>query len=230
MAASSEGLGDLDTTSFLNDGGWLGRLVVGAGELSGTMVLRSKKRLQPVSSDRCLVREGAMRAARTVRLFVVANELRASLTLTFRRAVDGRQAAREMKLLMRRCGHCCDPFPFLWTLERGSKRGRVHGHLLLPASLGPLATDHWNNGHVDTVVKPEGWQALREQAGYISKAFDAPVLDAQRYRIPKGFQPEAIKIDASTSELLIVEAEALMGAQAITNRRSGLVVSAQWES
>ena len=230
MAAFSEGLGDLDTTWFLNDGCWLGRLVVGAGELSGAMVLRSVKRPGVVSSDRCGVREGAMRAARAARLFVVANDLRAWVTLTFRRPVGARQAAHEMKLFMRRCGHGRDPFPFMWTLERGSKRGRVNGHLLLPATLGPLAVDHWNNGGVDLVIKPEGFQALRESAGYMAKAFDTPVLDAQRYRIPKGFQPEVIKIDAPTSELLIVEAETRMGAYAITHRRSGLVVSAQWES
>jgi hypothetical protein len=227
---TSPNSGSLDTTSLLNEGGWSGSLFPGAGELSGAMVLRSTMRSQPMSTDRCCERDGAMRAARTARRFVVANELRSMVTLTFRCAVDAMKAASDMKLLMRRCCYGRDPFPFLWTLERGSHRGRIHGHLLVPASLGPLAEDAWDNGHVDVVVKPQGWQALREQAAYIAKAFDSPVLSGQRYRVPKGFQPETIKIDAFSPELLITEAEARMGTRVVKGHRSGIVVSAQWES
>ena len=52
MSASDDTLEDLDTPSFLNDGGWSGSLFIGAGELSGCMVLRSTQPLSVASSDR----------------------------------------------------------------------------------------------------------------------------------------------------------------------------------
>ena len=230
MSARGGALEALDTTSFLNDGRWTGSLFIGAGELSGSMVLRSAQRRSVVTAERCQVREGAARAARKTRLFVVANDLRSSLTLTFGSALRPMQAAHEVKLLMRRCGHHRERFPYLWVLERGERRGRVHCHLLLPASMGHIAAAMWNHGTVDVVVKPPNFEALRRSAAYVAKAFDSPVLDGQRYKVPKGFQPEAIPITAANAELLVQEAEARMGVPALFDRRSGLTVSAQWES
>lgn len=230
MNAPGDALEVLDTTSFLNDGRWAGSLFIGAGELSGSMVLRSTQRRSVVSAERCQVRGGAARAARKTRLFVVANDLRSSVTLTFGSALRPMRAAHEVKLLMRRCGHRRERFPYLWVLERGERRGRLHCHLLLPASMGYIAAELWSHGTVDVVVKPPGFEALRKSAAYIAKAFDSPVLDGQRYKVPKGFQPEAIPITAANAELLVQEAETHMGLPTLFDRRSSLTVSAQWES
>ena len=142
---------------------------------------------------------------------MVANELSAMATATFARSVSDAFAAKEMTLLMRRCKDARDPFPFLWTLERGSKRGRVHGHLLLPASLASLVEGQWPHGHIQVDVGANDWESLRQRAGYLSKAFDTPVLGGQRYRRAKGFQPEAVRIDAPSLDGLVAEAEAQMG-------------------
>ena len=234
MSASDDTLEDLDTPSFLNDGGWSGSLFIGAGELSGCMVLRSTQPSSVASSDRYRDRsqdsEGAARAAKVTRLYVVANDLRSLVTLTFNSLPEPKRAAHEVKLLMRRCSHARGRFPNLWTLERGSLRGRIHCHLLLPASLGPLADEMWSHGKVDVQTMPGGFGALREAAAYVSKAFDCPVLDPQRYRVAKGFQPEAIPIAAASAELLVQEADARMGTYGQIGHRSSLIVSAQWES
>ena len=230
MSASDDALEDLDTPSFLNDGGWSGSLFIGAGELSGSMILRSTQPRSVASRDRYQDREGAARAAKATRLYVVANELRSFVTLTFNLPPEPKRAAHEVKLLMRRCNHAQGRFPNLWTLERGSLRGRIHCHLLLPASLGPLADEMWSHGKVDVQTVPGGFRALREAAAYVSKDFDCPVLDPQRYRVPKGFQPEAIPIVAASAELLVQEADARMGTQGQIGHWSGLTVSAQWES
>ena len=127
---------------------------------------------------------------------MVANELTAMVTTTFARSVSDAFAAAEMTLWLRRCRDARDPFPFLWTLDRGSKRGRVHGHLLLPASLASLVEGQWPHGHIQVDVGANDWESLRQRAGYLTKAFDTPVLGGQRYRRVKGFQPESVTIDA----------------------------------
>lgn len=220
----------LDSTSLFDEGSWTGTLFPSAGEMTGRMVLRSTPRALVHPGDRCSEREGAARAARSARRFVVANELRTMVTTTFSGSVSGAFAAAEMTSLMRRCRYARDRFPFLWTLERGSKRGGVHGHLLLPPSLASLVEGRWPHGHVDVKVGEEGWDSLRENAGYVAKAFDSPVLEGQRYRIPKGFQPEAVKIEARSRDLLVVEAEAQMGSQAAVAHHGALGVSAAWEA
>jgi hypothetical protein len=220
----------LDTTSLFDEGSWSGTLFPGAGEMTGRMVVRSTPRSVVPSGDRCSEREGAARAARSARRFVVANELSAMATATFARSVSDDFAAKEMTLLMRRCKDARDPFPFLWTLERGSKRGRVHGHLLLPASLASLVEGQWPHGHIQVDVGADDWESLRQRAGYLSKAFDTPVLGGQRYRRAKGFQPEAVRIDAPSLDGLVAEAEAQMSASAILTHRGSLGVAAQWEA
>jgi len=220
----------LDSTSFSDEGSWSGLLFPGAGEMTGRMILRSVPRSRVYVGDRCSEREGAARAARVCRRFVVANELRTMVTTTFARWVSVGGAVEKMTLLMRRCRYGRDAFPFLWTLERGGERGRVHGHLLVPVSYGALVEECWPHGHVDVMVGDDGWTALRDMAGYVAKDFDSPVLGSQRYRIPKGFQPEAVKIEARSRDLLVVEAEAQMGSQAAVAHHGALGVSASWEA
>jgi hypothetical protein len=71
---------------------------------------------------------------------------------------------------------------------------------------------------------------LRSQAGYLAKSFEDPVMAGQRYRIAKGFQPEAIPIEADSGDALLAQAEARMGAPAAVRNYSAISLSAQWDA
>ena len=84
--------------------------------------------------------------------------------------------------------------------------------------------------YIQVDVGANDWESLRQRAGYLSKAFDTPVLGGQRYRRAKGFQPEAVRIDAPSLDGLVAEAEAQMSASAILTHRGSVGVAAQWEA
>ena len=124
------------------------------------------------------------------------------MTLTFNSLPEPKRAAHEVKLLMRRCSHARGRFPNLWTLERGSLRGRIHCHLLLPARSGLSLT---KCGAMEkSTFKPccGGFGALREAAAYVSRPLIV-LCSIDSGTALRRVQPEAIPIAAASAELLV---------------------------
>jgi hypothetical protein len=222
----------LDTTALSDDGLWSGTLYPAAGELVAAMRIRYVNRpsAQAVTGERCNERDGMLRALRRLRRFVAANHLRLFATTTFADWPTVAGAMHDMEQFIRRCRHGHGPFPFVWTLERGERRGRLHGHLLVPLGLRRSVEVSWPHGHVDTRTCGESLGELRSQAGYLAKSFEDPVMGGQRYRIAKGFQPEAVPVEADSGEALLAQAEARMGAPAAVRNCSAILLSAQWDA
>lgn len=227
----TDDLGGLDIPAQFDEGQWSGTLYPAAGELVGSMRLRScGERPSVPIRDRCHKHEGMLRGLGRIRRFVVANGLRMLVTTTFRHppTIDG--AALAMANLIRRCRYAHGRFPFVWVLERGAQRGRLHGHLLVPIGLWPHIKSGWKQGHVDRRIGGDGLAELRAMASYVGKSLEAPVLDGQSYRSAKGFQPEAFRIEAPSAGAILAEAEARMGLPASNHQLSGVVLAAQWEA
>ena len=227
---NAQRLEPLDTTAQFDDGSWAGRLFLGAGEFVGTPRLRGVGRpLTPCAADdRCHERDGLLRGLRRVRRFVTANRLTLFVTTTFKRSPTVESAVGEMERFLRRCRHGHDAFPFVWTLERGEKRGRLHGHMLAPVGLRATFEEAWSLGDVHSRVIGESLHELRDQAKYLAKGFEDSVMPGQKYRVAKGFAPEAILIEADSREALLAEAETRMGSVAVVQNSSPMFVSAQW--
>lgn len=224
-------LGPLDGTAQFDDGSWVGMLCPGAGELGGVMRMRSVTRplVASTATDRARERDRLLRANRRVRRFVTSNHLRLFITTTFAHAPTVENAIGDMERFVRRCRYRHDAFPFVWTLERGEQRGRLHGHLLAPVGLIATFEECWPHGGVHARVVGESLQEMRNQAEYLAKSFEDPVLPDQCYRVAKGFQPEAIRIEAESAEALLAEAEARMGLEAATYITSAVALQAQWD-
>ena len=71
---------------------------------------------------------------------------------------------------------------------------------------------------------------MRGQADYLAKGFEDSVMPGQRYRIAKGFAPEAVLIEADSQEALLAEAETRMGSVAVVQNSSPMFISAQWSA
>jgi hypothetical protein len=183
-----------------------------------------------VVDERSHERDGLLRGLRRVRRFVTANHLRLFVTTTFERAPTVESAVGEMERFLRRCRHGHDAFPFVWTLEHGEKRGRLHGHMLAPVGLRARFEEAWSVGTVDSRVIGESLQEMRGQAEYLAKSFEDSVMPGQKYRVAKGFAPEAILIEADSREALLAEAETRMGSVAVVQNYSPMFVSAQWSA
>lgn len=221
----------LDITAQFDNGSWTGTLYPGAGELVGAMRMRGVARpfVTSVAAQRCHERDGLLRALRRIRRFVTSNHLRLFITTTFAHAPTVENAIGDMERFVRRCRYRHDAFPFVWTLERGEQRGRLHGHLLAPVGLTATFEECWPHGGVHARVVGESLQEMRNQAEYLAKSFEDPVLPDQCYRVAKGFQPEAIRIEAASAEALLAEAEVRMGLDAATHSTSAVALQAQWD-
>ena len=98
----------------------------------------------------------------------------------------------------------CLPDGAVWWLV-GLIIQRSQGQILfplprkIPAEEGILSVSVWPT---------PSFEALRESAAYLARAFDSPILYGQRYTVPEGFQLEAIPIAAANAQLLVQEAEA----------------------
>ena len=224
-------LGPLDGTAQFDGGSWVGMLYPGAGELGGVMRMRGVTRPLVASvAERCHERDGLLRAIRRIRRFVASNHLRLFVTTTFTHAPTVENAVSDMERFVRRCRHGRESFPFVWTLERGEQQGRLHGHLLAPVGLRETLEEAWPHGGVHVRVIGESLQEMRDQAEYLAKGFEDPVMAGQRYRIAKGFAPEAIRIEDDSVDGLLAQAEAWMGCSVGLRIRSAVSISAWWDT
>lgn len=233
MSAKREDLGGLDTATFLDGHSrWRGSFFPGAGELSGSVRLRGSRGASVPCSlvgDRCYEGDRAQRARRKVRRYVVSNRLSAFVTLTFAAAPLPDEALHEVTLTFRRCREKVGAFPFVWTLERGSVRGRIHAHALLSPSSAELLDSRWREGWTDIRDVGDSHESLRSGAGYLADSFsEGPVAGNRLYRVGTGFAPEMVSIDADSAAALVAEAAHRMGAAPLDERRSALAVSAEW--
>ena len=236
----------LDTATFLDDGSlWRGSFFPGAGELSGSVRLiglRRKSVSGPLEHDRCYESDRVRRARRArrqvrryagtpVRRYAVSNRLSGFVTLTFATAPLPDDAMHAVKLTFRRCRENSGSFPFVWTLERGGLRGRIHAHALLSPSHAELLDSHWRERRTDIRDVGEDFESLRSGAGYLTDSFsEGPVAGSRLYSVGNGFAPEMVSIGADSASQLVAEAAHRMGAAPVDELRGALALSAKWSS
>lgn len=155
------------------------------------------------------------RAVTKVRRFAVANLLAVTWTLTFadeHLPEDTRGVWAEAERFVRRLHHHVgEPFPYLVVCERGSLRGRLHLHVLLPVWVHDRVRSHddrlslWGRGWVlytDGRSKRRPGESLRDVARraaryagkYVGKEVgqDREAGD-HRYRCAERFQVRTVR-------------------------------------
>jgi hypothetical protein len=241
----------LDTATFLDDGSlWRGSFFPGAGELSGSVRLiglrpsaeicirtlgaRPLLRERPGASGASGASAGSpvrRYAGTPVRRYAVSNRLSGFVTLTFATAPLPDDAMHAVKLTFRRCRENSGSFPFVWTLERGGLRGRIHAHALLSPSHAELLDSHWRERRTDIRDVGEDFESLRSGAGYLTDSFsEGPVAGSRLYSVGNGFAPEMVSIGADSASQLVAEAAHRMGAAPVDELRGALALSAKWSS
>jgi hypothetical protein len=167
--------------------------------------------------------EAARRARRQVRLFCVANGLNRLGTLTYAVEPDLRQIRADLGRffvrLRRELGG--EAFPYLWVVERGEKKGRLHAHFAVGRWIGRQAiVSAWDHGFVHIKLigdLPVGSGAVGEArrvarylAPYASKN-PAAGSGLHRYEVAQGFQPRIVKVWGRTAPEAIKAASVLLG-------------------
>ncbi len=183
--------------------------------------------------EKC-ARDRLQRARRRVRHFVVSNGLSQLVTLTF--ASEPESSVEAVSLVgkfFRRVTHKFSRVPFVWTLEYGSRRGRLHAHALLGALDEGVLDSLWRLGRTDHEFVGGGAEALRAAAGYFVKDFDrGPLQGGQAYRVAKGFQPVGISLSGLDHSLSVIsEACHLMDADPtqVVDSARGAFLTAYWD-
>ena len=181
------------------------------------------------ADDRCYESDRVRRASRQVRRFVVSNCLSSFVTLTFATEPSPDEALNEVSLAFRRCRERTGAFPFVWTLERGEWRRRVHAHALVSPSHAELLGSRWRNGSINIEEVGDDFESLRTGAGYLAKSFsEGPVAGNRLYRVATGFAPEMVLIEADSPWDLVAAATHQMGDAPAYESASALAVSATW--
>lgn len=136
------------------------------------------------------------RSARTVIDFAVANELKNLFTLQYEQdPISAFECSRHFDSFVRRIRYLCGSVPWVQVLERGTKSGRLHHHVLAPSSVKrQVAEELWPFGYVHaSYARSVG--GIRRKAGYMCKNFAEPAeerLGSHRYRISRtGVRPRA---------------------------------------
>ena len=234
----SDPVGSLvSATQFDDVSCWRGRLVPAAGELNarfGSFVLPRRSGVsEPTDLEKC-ARDRLQRARRRVRHFVVSNGLSHHVTLTFAsQPASGLIAGSLVGRFFRRVTHRFSRVPFVWPLEYGSRRGRVHAHALLGALDEGVLDSLWRLGRTDHEFVGGGAEALRAAAGYFVKDLDrGPLQGGQAYRVAKGFQPVGISLSGLDHSLSVIsEACHLMDADPtqVVDSARGAFLTAYWD-
>ncbi len=234
----SDPVGSLvSATQFDDVSCWRGTLVPAAGELNarfGSVGLPRRAGVGgPMDLEKC-ARDRLQRARRRVRHFVVSNGLSQLVTLTF--ASEPESSVEAVSLVgkfFRRVTHRFSRVPFVWTLEYGSRRGRLHAHALLGALDEGVLDSLWRLGRTDHEFVGGGAEALRAAAGYFVKDLDrGPLQGGQAYRVAKGFQPVGISLSGLDHSLSVIsEACHLMDADPtqVVDSPRGAFLTAYWD-
>jgi hypothetical protein len=125
--------------------------------------------------------------------------------------------------LLRQNWFTLDAFPYLWVAERGSKRGRLHGHMAvgswwddlgvvevcercaseglrrkrsdIPPAGTPCIGCVWDHGFVGRPFDGEAspTAAAHYVTKYLAKSMGDGLPGRQAYRVAQGFQPEPVR-------------------------------------
>ena len=227
----------VSATQFDDVSCWRGTLVPAAGELNarfGSIGLSRRSGVsEPTDLEKC-ARDRLQRARRRVRHFVVSNGLSHHVTLTFASQPEsGLVAGSLVGRFFRRVRHRFSRVPFVWTLEYGSCRGRVHAHALLGALDEGVLDSLWGLGRTNHQFVGGDAEALRAAAGYLVKDLDrSPLQGGQAYRVAKGFQPDGISLSGLQDPLSVIsEASHLMNADptSVDDSARGASLTAYWD-
>ena len=227
----------VSATQFDEGTCWYATLVPAAGELTARYGPGARCPTQgaggPVDAEKS-ARDRLRRAQRRIRRFVVANRLGWFLTLTFAESpATVAEAADEVTRFFRRVVYRFSKVPFVWSLETGSQRGRIHAHALVGGLGLDTLQEAWSLGRLDQKDFGNDATSLRAAAGYLSKDLDrGPLLDRQAYRVAKGFQPEEIRLGGLRDpQSVICEASHLMGADptSVDDSARGASLTALWD-
>lgn len=169
---------------------------------------RAPLRGSGASSDSNAVRVAALRARAKVRRYVVANDLKAFVTLTCAQDQGAEAFERWVSQVLRSSSADIGAVPFVWVLEH-SARFRTHVHLVCGIALADAVRHSWPHGYVDV----EELADVHDQifvAAYISKDFENPLLN-HRYHIRRGFMPERVDFGTDSHEQAQAAAERILG-------------------
>lgn len=232
------------------DAGWRFTLYPDAGEGGGSF--QSSMRRVPEYVARGSAKdperaaaEAGRRARASVRRYCAANRLNRLGTLTYRG--DG----NHDPLLVRdhlgeffrrlRDGLGGRALPYLWVPEWHASGHGLHAHFAVGRFIKrSLIVSAWEHGFVhikllgDLPVGSGDLSQARRAAGYLSKyvakTFADPAARVQglhRYDVAQGFQPEALRLAADSSEAVIAEASELMSGDPVTQWSSS--ENADWQ-
>lgn len=172
-------------------------------------------------------REAARRARTKVRRYSKANQISRLWTLTYAVEPENRREVvtnlQGFFRTLRRVHFDGRPFPYVWVIEAGAKRGRLHAHFGLGEFVPMAAVDRsWGRGFVHA----RRIRALDEErsseavvAGYLSKYVGKSMEDGprargeNRYDVAQGFQPREVLLPASSEWDAVGQAVQLFGGE-----------------
>lgn len=232
------------------DAGWRFTLYPAAGEGGG--IFRSSARRVPAYVARGAARdpersalEAGRRARARLRRYCAANRLNRLGTLTYRGEGnhDPLVVRDHLGEFFRRLrdGLGGQSLPYAWVPEWHKSGHGMHAHFAVGRFIKrSLIVQSWEHGFVhikllgDLPVGSGDLSQARKAAGYLSKyvakTFTEPSARVQglhRYDVAQGFQPDALRLAADSSEAVLAEASELMGGEPVTRWSSA--ENADWQ-
>lgn len=215
---------------------WSARLVPDAFEAGGGFVVpqRVREAVPPGGGTARSAEEGARRARRQVRQYVVANRCDRLLTLTYRGEGNHDRDALVEHLHEFWCALRAEvgrAFPYLWVPELHPGGHGWHAHAALgtfvPVRLIRECWPHGDRidiqqkgrvGRSDSATVERARHAARyvgkAMGGYLSKGFEQTerALGRHRYDCARGFRPKAERYEGATRAELVAALDERMGA------------------
>jgi hypothetical protein len=171
--------------------------------------------------------EAGRRARTKVRRYCAANGLNRLGTLTYGPPFcrDPAQLRSDMARFFRRLRDAQGqgPLPYLWVPEFHKDGERLHAHFAVNRFIPRSRIEGaWGHGFVhikrlsDLPVGSTSWHESRRAAGYLSKyvtkTFGTALHARHRYEVAQGFQPAAHHFQGRSSQDVLGQACAVMGA------------------
>ncbi|NYJ18881.1 rolling circle replication-associated protein [Glaciibacter psychrotolerans] len=232
------------------DAGWHFSLYPDSGEGGGSFqysVRRVPEYVAPGSArdpERAAA-EAGRRARARLRRYCAANRLNRLGTLTYAGAGnhDPAQLREHLAGFFRQLRDALGgaALPYAWVPEWHKSGHGLHAHFAVGRFIKrSLIVDSWPHGFVhikllgDLPVGSGSLSQARRAAGYLSKyvakTFADPTvrdLGLHRYDVAQGFQPEVMRLSASSSDAVIAEASELMSSAPLTRWSSA--ENADWQ-
>lgn len=196
---------DLDLATQ-SGSGWMVSIWGGAGEATVSFVGPRRRPRQATAASgggEKAERDADLRRTRTIRRFVVANDLGMLATLTFgtppNNFADVYASVERFLHRLRSEAFGSRSFPWLYVVQRGAVHGRLHAHVLLPRIFPGFVHALWDLGTADA-ARLRCDADRRRAAAYVSVFASSEFLRGQqRYRVAKGFSPKPDRVGGLTS-------------------------------